>query len=159
MIAHLAAASPDATPAPGAHRLAAATGGEGTLAAVLARPLADPVARLLVDWSLVAGAALVLEPHPAALVPTAAWARPALFAGSGEEIGRLAAEAEAHERSYAAGWARRLLALFGHAPQPRRPFGRLRAIVEIAPAAGDGSESAFWNERGVERFTADELLA
>lgn len=159
MIAHLAAAPPDERPAAGARRLAEATGRAGTLAAVVARPLADPVTRLLVDWSLVVGAALVLEPHPAALVPTAAWARPALFAGTGAEIVRLAAEAHGHERSYAGGWARRLLALFGHAPRPRLPFGRLRAIVEIAPAAGDGEDASFWSERGVERFAIDELLA
>jgi len=151
-----------------AGRLAAASGGgDGRGAAqqvaVLALPPAAAIGRLLVAWSLVAGAALVVEPHPQALVATAAWARPTLFAGDRRELARLAAEAARFERTSVGGLARRLAVVCGRRAEPPPPFGRLRVLLECA-AAGGGSGAAemdvdaFFADRGVVRFAAAELL-
>jgi hypothetical protein len=76
----------------------------------------------------VAGAALLLEPDPGSLVGSAAWARPTLFAGTAEELGRFALAARRQRRSR---------------------FRRLRAalVAEAGPLSAE--EEAFWRERGV----------
>lgn len=106
--------------------------------AVLAAPLAGP-ARLLLAWAVLTGAALVLEPDPAALAATAAWARPTVFLGDAAAVAALRA------RVPPPSLLRRLLSrrrLFG------RPFGRLRALVVAGPPL-PAEEAAFWTARGV----------
>lgn len=85
---------------PPAELLAAAGAFAGRLAAarprsreilVLPRPLHHSAGRLLAAWSLLAGAALVLEPDPGHLVRSAVWVRPTVFAGDVAEISALRA--------------------------------------------------------------------
>lgn len=123
---------------------------------VLGRRPEDPAAVLLVRWSLLTGAALVLEPAAGALVPTAAWARPTLFLGTAGEVAALAVAARRGEGSYSGGWWRRLRAAVGRPAPPRRPFRRLGAVVLAAPVAGapdatprPAFDAAFWQRRGV----------
>jgi len=97
----------------------------------------DRAERLLLSWATVAGAALLLEPEPAHLVPTAVWARPTLFAGTAADLARLRAAVEEDEAGFKLFKRRR-----------RLPFGRLRSVLgtegELSVEA-----RAFWEERGV----------
>lgn len=95
---------------------------------VLPADLPGPADRVLFAWSLLAGAALVLEPEPAALVPTAFWARPTVFHG---DAARLAAF-----RRAAAG-------------APRAALRRLHSLVVTGPAPLAAGDLAFWRARGV----------
>jgi hypothetical protein len=109
--------------------------------AVLAAPLAGP-ARLLLAWAVLTGAALVLEPEPAALAATAAWARPTVFFGAAAAVAALRARVPPEP----------LLARLACRLRPRRrpalPFGRLGALVVSGPPLPEG-EAAFWSARGV----------
>ncbi len=95
---------------------------------VLPADLPGPADRVLFAWSLLAGAALLLEPEPAALVPSALWARPTLFHG---DPPRLAAF-----RRTAAG-------------APPAALRRLHSLVVTGPAPLAAGDLAFWRARGV----------
>jgi hypothetical protein len=94
---------------------------------VLGSPLADPVARAMLAWATLAGAAVVLEPDPALRAATAAWARPTVFHGTAAEIAHLRARVTARGR--------------------RRPFRRLRVL--LVAGALEKEDAAFWQARGV----------
>lgn len=114
--------------------------------AVLAAPLARP-ARLLLAWAVVAGAVLVLEPDPAALAATAAWARPTVFLGDAAAVAALRARVPA---------ASLLTRFLLRRVRPALPFGRLRALVVSGPPLAAG-EAAFWTARGVVLVPAPPL--
>ncbi|HEX5761051.1 MAG TPA: hypothetical protein VF121_17825 [Thermoanaerobaculia bacterium] len=90
--------------------------------------LRDPGDRALFTWSLLTGAALVVEPEPAAVVPTTLWARPTLFHGDAD---RLAA-------------FRR-----GAAGAPRAALRRLHSLVLAGPAPLPAEDLAHWRAHGV----------
>lgn len=134
-------------------------GGEVT---VLTRAPTTPAGRLLVAWSLLAGAALVLEPAAGARVPTAVWARPTLFLGNAAELATLAVAARRYEAVRPGGWWHRLRAAFGLPAPPPRPFGRLHTLLLAPPPAevadpgraaprpgGPLPDAAFWQRRRV----------
>jgi hypothetical protein len=124
--------------------------------AVTTAALENPGERLLLAWSLLAGAALVLEPEPAARVATAVWARPTLFAGTAAEAAHLAREAESWQREWREGWTARLLRRLRKAPgKPSRPFGRLHTLVIDGPTAPDPSP---WQRQGVTCHRLADLL-
>jgi hypothetical protein len=110
--------------------------------AVLPPPVAGGSARLLLAWATLAGAVLVLEPDPAALAATAAWARPTLFFGDAAAIAALRARVPPEPRLVR---AMRSLRTRG---RPAPPFGRLRALVVSGPPL-PADEAAFWSARGV----------
>lgn len=112
---------------------------------VSARPLDDPMERLLMAWALPTGAAVVLEPRPGSLVPTAAWARPTVFAGDAAEIDALVAAAETYRSPFPRRWLRRLRR--SSAPVP--PFDRLRTVVLCHDRRLSEPAFAFLRERGV----------
>ena len=95
---------------------------------VLPADLPEPADRVLFTWSLLAGAALVLEPEPAALVPSALWARPTVFHGDPPRLAAL--------RRAAAG-------------APRAALRRLHSLVVTGPAPLAAGDLAFWRARGV----------
>ncbi len=95
--------------------------------------LGDREDRVVLTWALLAGAAVLLEPEPAAVVPSAVWARPTLFHG---DASRLAALRQAIER------------LRGR-PGRGVPLGRLHTLVPTGSAALSGADLAFWRGRGV----------
>ncbi|HEX9668547.1 MAG TPA: hypothetical protein VGC93_03585 [Thermoanaerobaculia bacterium] len=95
---------------------------------VLDAALRERADRVLLAWSVLGGAALLLEPEPAAVVPTALWARPTLFHGDSP---RLAAF-----RRAAAG-------------APRAALRRLHSLVLAGPAPLAAGDLAFWRARGV----------
>lgn len=103
----------------------------------------DPAERSLLAWATASGAALLLEPEPIHVVPTAEWARPTIFAGTAADLVRLRAAVERDEAGFRV-FRRR----------SRLPFGRLRAVLgtegELPP-----EERAFWEERGVRAFAAE----
>ncbi len=99
--------------------------------------------RLLLDWATVSGAALLLEPEPVHLVPTAAWARPTLFAGTAADLARLRAAVEEDEAGFK---------LFRR--RGRLPFGRLRAVL-VTEGEWPPEERDFWEKRGVQPFAAE----
>jgi len=106
--------------------------------AVLAPPLAAEANRRFLAWATVAGAALVLEPDPAALAATAAWARPTVFLGDATAIAALRRALPPQGR---------LSRLFRR--PPALPFGRLHTLLvagspELAP-----DERAFRADLGV----------
>ena len=103
-------------------------GRSGREVLVLAADLPEPADRVLFTWSLLAGAALILEPEPAAFLPTALWARPTVFHG---DPSRLAAF-----RRAAAG-------------APRAALRRLHSLVVTGPAPLAAGDLAFWRARGV----------
>jgi hypothetical protein len=110
---------------------------------ILALPLADPHAPLLLSWSLLSGAALVLEPDHRALGATAVWARPTLFLGDDEDLRRLASEAGDRAPSPVAALVellRRLLALLGARLSPPLPLGRLHTVLRIGESRDGGAE-------------------
>lgn len=92
--------------------------------------------RVLLSWSTVSGAALLLAPSPDSLVGSAVWARPTVFCGNAAE---LAAFRHAVEQEKPPFWARR---------KGRLPFGRLRTVLWIGDGPSD-EERAFWEGRGV----------
>lgn len=117
---------------------------------ILARPLSDPHAALLITWSLLTGAALVLEPDRRALVATTVWVRPTLFVGDDDELRRLAAEIGDRAPSPLAGLGallRRLLAPLGVHSASALPLGRLHTALRIGDTRGREVER-FWSERG-----------
>jgi hypothetical protein len=103
--------------------------------AVLAPPLSTEANRRFLAWATVAGAALVLEPDPAALAVTAAWVRPTIFLGDPAALRRVLPPPGRLARTF-----RR---------RPPLPFGRLHTLLvsgspELAP-----DEKAFWADLGV----------
>lgn len=117
---------------------AALPGAGGREIAVLAPPLAADPARRFLAWATVAGAALLLEPEPAALAATAAWARPTVFLGDAGAIAALRRALPAEGR-------------LARLRRPRLPFGRLHTLFLAGPAdpAGTGGvDAAFWMARG-----------
>jgi hypothetical protein len=107
---------------------------------VLSGPWTDPVARSMLSWATVTGAAVVLEPLAERRVATAVWARPTVFHGSAAEVEALCHAAKRAARRRA--WRGR----------PRPPLGRLRAVLltggeELLPA-----DRGWLAERGVEIF-------
>ncbi len=112
---------------------------------VTAGPLADPAVRQAVSWALAVGAALVLEPAPAQLAATAAWARPTVFLGTSAELAALDGAAAA-----AAGRWPTLRAALRRAlgrPLPL-PFGRLHTLL-VDPRRVEPAVLAPWRARGV----------
>ncbi|HEX2254834.1 MAG TPA: hypothetical protein VHQ65_16335 [Thermoanaerobaculia bacterium] len=108
---------------------------------VVAGPdLADPVERRILAWSLLQGAAVLLEPSALGRPGTAAWARPTVFHGTADELEFLFAEAEQHDREGFAGLLRRL----GHAPTPDLPFRRLHTLLTHPVPHQEA-----WERRGV----------
>jgi hypothetical protein len=95
----------------------------------------DRAERRMLAWATVAGAAVLLEPDPAARVATAAWARPTIFHGTAAELSAL---------FRAAGPARTRLFR-----RPRRPFGRLHTLLLAGGPPSPAAELAAWRERGV----------
>jgi hypothetical protein len=119
---------------------------------VLAPPFAeergaDPGASLLFAWAVLAGAALVLEPSPPALVATAAWARPTLFRGPAADLAALAREAEAAERHGFSPWLRRLRHHLAPEAPPPLPFARLHTLLLAGPPP-PAESLTFWHTRG-----------
>lgn len=102
---------------------------------VSAGPFLAPAERRLLAWATSTGAAVLLVP-PTDRVATAAWARVTVFLGNGEEVAALAHAAGLGAR-------RRFAAL----RSPRRPFGRLRAVVATTPPPAEAA--AFLRDRGV----------
>ena len=98
------------------------------------RPLGDPVGRSLAAWAIRSGAAVVLEPDPASLVPTAVWARPTLFAGDAAELVRFRAA---------------VLRASGRFHRKGLPFGRLHTVLVAGEAPLPAEETAYWQGRGV----------
>ena len=100
-----------------AERLAArvGVGGERDVSVLGAR-LDEPLGRLLVAWSVAAGAALVLEGQANATLATALWARPTVLALTTVELQGLAPD---------------FPQLF---KGKRSPLGRLRAVLVDAPS-------------------------
>lgn len=127
---------------------------------VVTPPFADEAAGLFFAAAVADGAAIVIEPSPASVVATAAWARPTIFRGDARQIAALAREAEAAERSGFAGWWRRVRRLFGAEPSPPLAFGRLHTLLVAGPSPADDG-LVFWRQRGT-RVLADpprEVLA
>lgn len=143
------------------HLLPRAASGRGGEVTVLTRSPTTQAGRLLVAWSLLAGAALVLEPAAGARVPSAVRARPTLFLGDAAEVVALAAAARRYETSLPGGWWRRLRAALGRPAPPPRPFGRLHTLLLVPPEegvearcaaprpAGPLPDAAFWQRHGV----------
>lgn len=120
---------------------------------VVAPPFADEGAGAFFAWAVVAGAAIVVEPSPSALVATAAWARPTVFRGDAAQAAALAGEAEAAERAGFAAWWRRLRRLLGAEPPPPLPFHRLHTLLLAGPPPAE-EDLRFWRQRGT-RVLAD----
>jgi hypothetical protein len=95
---------------------------------VAGRSLFDPADRAMLAWAVVAGAAVLLEPHPQARAATAAWARSTVFHGTVEEIAHL-------RRSAETGSGRR--------------WWRLRVIFAAGDQPLPEGDAAFWRDRGV----------
>lgn len=92
--------------------------------------------RVLLSWSTIYGAALLLAPSPESLVGSAVWARPTVFCGTASELSALRHAVEQEKPPF---WDRR---------KGRLPFGRLRTVLW----SGDGpleEERGFWERRGV----------
>jgi hypothetical protein len=92
--------------------------------------------RVLLSWSTVYGAALLLAPTPESLVGSAVWARPTVFCGNASEM---AAFRRAVEQERPPFWDRR---------KDRLPFGRLRTVLWSAGGPSE-EERRFWESRGV----------
>jgi hypothetical protein len=114
---------------------------------VVTPPFSDDAEDLLFAAAVVDGAAIVVEPSPAALVATAAWARPTIFRGAAGQVAALAREAEAAERSGFAGWWRRVRRLIGLPAPPPLPFDRLHTLLVAGPPPADEALD-FWRHRG-----------
>lgn len=97
---------------------------------VLSGPWSEPVARSVLSWAIVTGAAVVLEPDPERRVATAAWARPTVFHGTAAEVGALCRVAKRKKK--------------------RPPFGRLRAVLLGGGDEPTAEDRAWLAERGVE---------
>jgi hypothetical protein len=102
--------------------------------------------RVLLTWALLAGAAVLLEPEPAAVIPTAVWARVTLFHGDAARLAALRRAVEQEREPLGA----RLLRRFGRRRSiPQRPLGRLHTLVATGATPLPAPECAFWTERGV----------
>ena len=95
--------------------------------------LEDPAVRRLLSWTLLSGAALVLEDDAATAVATAAWARPTVFQGDARELAALRKAVEE-----VSGRSRRQL-----------PFGRLHTLLVLGEEELASGDCGFWQERGV----------
>ncbi|MEM7482515.1 MAG: hypothetical protein AAF481_15170 [Acidobacteriota bacterium] len=82
---------------------------------VLADPLSEETSAGGLAWSLLSGAALLLERDPALFLPAVLWARPTVFWGRRDQV-------EALEAALPEGSRR---------PGRRHPLRRLRAIVAV----------------------------
>ena len=110
---------------------------------VLTGSLADPTVQLLLTWSLLRAAALLLEPALSAYAATVDWARPTLLAGTAATLAalhqRLTPKAAPPRRP----WHRR----------PRgplaRPLDRVRAVVVLGGEKPDETTTAQWRQLGV----------
>jgi len=98
---------------------------------VLARCLEEPLARLLLAWATLSGAAVVLEPDGVAFLTTAAWARPTVLAGTAADLETALVRAEAGGKG------------------PRSPFGRLRFWLVAESEGVPHRVAARWQARGV----------
>lgn len=114
---------------------------------VLARTPESPAERDLLSWVTLTGAAVLFEPDPALLVPTAVWARVTVFAGTVADLVQLRTAAEEDESGFR---------VFGR--RRRRPFGRLRAVLSTDGEMAVEGE-AFWKERRVVTGTVDGFAA
>lgn len=110
---------------------ALAPGGEEREIAVMGR-----LERVLLSWSTVYGAALLLAPTPESLVGSAAWARPTVFCGNASEM---AAFRRAVEQEKPPFWVRK---------KDRLPLGRLRTVLWSGEGPSE-EERGFWERRGV----------
>lgn len=90
---------------------------------VLHRPWSEPGSRLLLSWAEETEAALLLEPEVEQAWPSLVWARPTVIAASPDEWQLWASWLETRR---AADWI-----------GPRRPFGRLRALVTLSNGGED----------------------
>lgn len=108
--------------------------------------LGDPDDRVVLAWALQAGAAVLLEPAPAAVVATAVWGRATLVHGDAHRLAALRHAVAAEREPLAARLASRL----GRGvPPPRRPLGRLHSVVVTGAAPLPEADRAFWTARGV----------
>lgn len=110
---------------------------------LLAAPLDDPLARLQLAWSLVAGAAIALEGVPEQRVPSTLWVRPTVLAGRAADVALLATE-PGLLRDLARGRRRRL-----------SPFGRLRAWLVPAGERVSTEVREAWQSLGVRLLPVD----
>ena len=117
---------------------------------VLAPPFADDP---LFDWAVVAGAALVVEPSPANLAATAAWARPTVFRGTAADLAALARDAAAAERTGFAAWLRTLRRLLGQDAPPPLPFARLHTLLLPDPPPPEETLT-YWRHRNTRLLPA-----
>ncbi len=143
--------SPFADSLTAANRLAAALpadrplGRSGREVFVFGGRLGDPDDRAVLSWALLAGAAVLLEPEPAAVVPTAVWARVTLFHGDAGRLGALRNAVERERESLFTRLARR----FGRPTPVPRPLGRLHTLVLTGAAPLPQSDLAFWQTHRV----------
>jgi hypothetical protein len=107
---------------------------------VLAPPLAGEPARQLLAWATLAGAVLILEPEPAAVAATAAWARPTVFLGDPATIAILRRRLPGESR---------LSRLLRSSRPPALPFGRLHTLLVSGVTGLSLEDIAFWTARGV----------
>jgi hypothetical protein len=113
-------------------------GGEREIAVIGRSPAAWPE-RVLLSWSTVYGAALLLAPSPESLVGSAVWARPTLFCGNAAEMAAFRRAVTEEKPPF---WVRK---------KGRLPFGRLRTVLwsEGGGHRPSEEERGFWEERGV----------
>jgi hypothetical protein len=111
---------------------------------VLHRPWSEPGSRLLLSWAEETEAALLLEPESELAWASLVWARPTVVAATPDEWRVWATWLEARR---AADWV-----------GPRRPFGRLRALVTLSDGGEDTPLPAAWlalaSARGARRVSA-----
>ncbi len=104
--------------------------------AVIGRSPATWAERVLLSWSTVYGAALLLAPSPESLVGSAVWARPTLFCGNAAEMAAFRRAVAEEKPPF---WTRK---------KGRLPFGRLRTVL-WSDGRPSEDEHGFWEERGV----------
>jgi hypothetical protein len=113
--------------------------------------------RAVFTWALLAGAAVVLEPEPSAVVPTAVWVRPTLFHGDTARLAALRRALEGQPEPLSSRLARLLRGRRAPSPAPpaavRGPLGRLHTLVLTGSAPLSEDDRAFWRARGVTVFS------
>jgi hypothetical protein len=112
--------------------------------------------RAVFAWALLAGAAVVLEPEPSAVVPTALWARPTLFHGDAARFVALRRAVEDQPPPLSSRLARLFRARRAASPPPAaalRPLGRLHTLVLTGSAPLPADDRTFWHARGVTVFS------